>query len=204
MGVVTRAVAAILLALGLAAVPVERAAACDCALIELPEALAEADVAFVGTLVDHAPGGDNFGFSPLDEWHWSIERSRDAGLEAFATVRAAVNDGANCGVSFGMDERWLVLASVHDGVLQTNGCTPHRRVDGGANAETEAVVNLFVEVGQPTAASAPSVPGPLLVAIVPRASSGSSASWPSAGMGAPARRMPRRRTRGRAPRPPPG
>lgn len=162
---VRRTLLAAVLAFGLAAAPIERAAACDCALVGVGEAVGEADVAFVGRLVEHVPGGDNFGLPPLDEWHWSVERSRDAGLETFVTVRAAVNDGANCGVSFGIDERWLVVASVHDGVLQTNGCTPNRRVDGPADAETEAVVKLFVEVGEESAASTPSVPGPLLVVV---------------------------------------
>jgi hypothetical protein len=131
-------VGAVLL-VGLVAVPIERTAACDCSLIEMPEAVREADVAFVGTLREHVGGGHNAGFGALDEWHWTLERSRDAGTGPTIRVSAPADDGANCGVPFGAGERWMVLASVHDGTLQTNGCMPHHRMDGSA-PEAEALV----------------------------------------------------------------
>jgi hypothetical protein len=154
-----------LLAVGLVVVPLERAAACDCALIELPDAIGDADVAFVGTLVTHVPGGDNFGFAPLDEWHWSVERSRDAGSDATITINAAADDGANCGVTFATGERWLVIASIQQGLLQTSGCHPNQRMDGSA-PEAEALVTelLAHEIGS-AESGAPDLPMPMLLAL---------------------------------------
>lgn len=160
-----RCLLAFLLGIGLLVVPTQRAAACDCALIEIPEAVRQADVAFVGTLVEQLPGGDNFGLPTLDEWHWSVERSRDVGSDATLVVNATVNDGANCGVAFATDERWLVIASVHDGVLQTNGCQPNHRMDGSA-PDTEALISELLPHAAATAeAAAFSVPLPLVVVI---------------------------------------
>ena len=150
-----RAAAALVMVIGLVAVPVREVAACDCALVELPDAVAEADVAFVGTLLGHAS----------DEWRWSVDTSRDADTAPVIVLRAPMNDGANCGVSFGANERWLVLASVHDGVLQTNGCLPNRRVDLGADPETETIVKLFSRIERAPEATGLSVPAPLLVAV---------------------------------------
>lgn len=151
------------LAVGLLAVPVSRVAACSCAMTTLPEAVQEADVAFVGRLVDRVPGGDNFGFPPDDEWRWAVESSRDPELGNEVAVIAAVEDGANCGVLFAPGERWLVLAHVGDGRLHTNGCAPHQRMDA-AGPETDALVSGFVPVsGDPPDAAPLQLPAPVLV-----------------------------------------
>ena len=155
----------VLLAAGILAVPIERAAACDCALIEMPDAIRDADVAFVGRLEQRVPGGDNFGFPPLDEWRWSVERSRDAEIDATIIVHAAADDGANCGVTFATGERWLVTASVHQGLLQTSGCQPNQRLDGSA-PDAEALVTelLANEIG--AAENGPrGLPMPVLLAL---------------------------------------
>jgi hypothetical protein len=161
-----RGAAAVVLAIGLGMVPLERAAACDCALVELPDAIRDADAAFVGSLSAREPGGDNFGFAVVDQWHWDVERSRDAGLDPTIRVDASLDDGANCGVSFGVGERWLVLASVRDGVLQTNGCLPNHRLDGSApDSETLIAELVSVEVGPSAGGSPPGPPVPILVAL---------------------------------------
>ena len=160
-----RVLLGMVLGIAVMAVPIERAAACDCALIEMPEAVREADVAFVGTLEEQLPGGDNFGFPTLDEWHWSVERSRDVEIGARLVLNATVNDGANCGVAFAMGERWLVIASVHEGVLQTNGCQPNHRMDGSA-PDTEALISELLPHEAATAeAAAFSMLLPLVVVI---------------------------------------
>ncbi len=146
-----------LLLVGLVAVPLQRAAACDCSLIEMPEAVRQADVAFVGTLGDHVRGGGNAGFGALDEWHWTVERSRDAGTGPTIRVSAPADDGANCGVSFGAGERWMVLASVHEGTLQTNGCLPHHRMDGTA-PDAEALIAQLLPHRIGPAESGPDLP----------------------------------------------
>jgi hypothetical protein len=160
-----RTLAAVALAIGVANVPVQQAAACDCMFVELPDAIRAADVAFVGQAVERTPGGDNFGFPVTDHWTWSVERGRDPGMDATVRVDAYADDGANCGVSFGLGERWLVIASVHEGVIQTNGCQPNQRMDG-MPPETEALVaELVGENAGSVAAAPPSIPGPLLLAF---------------------------------------
>lgn len=142
---VLRSLAVAVMAAVLSAVPVGRIAACDCAQVELRDAVRQADVAFVGRLVERAPGGDNFGLPVLDEWRWSVEKGRDAGSASQIVVYAEWGDGANCGVSFAAHERWLVLASVHEGRLQTNGCARNQRLDGD-DPEAEAAVAGLVTV----------------------------------------------------------
>lgn len=161
----TRLAIGLLVAIGMLAVPVQRAAACDCALIDMPDAIRDADVAFVGRLEDRVPGGDNFGFPPLDEWRWSVERSRDAGLEATIVVNAAVGDGANCGVMFGTGERWLVIASVHQGLLQTNGCQPNQQMDGSAPDAEALVAELLAYEAGSTQDRGLDLPMPVLLVL---------------------------------------
>jgi hypothetical protein len=158
------AAAAIASALVLLAVSLQRVSACSCAMTTLPEAVREADVAFVGQLVDHMPGGDNFGFPPLDEWRWAVERSRDPGVGATIATVAAMEDGANCGVLFAPGERWLILAHESEGQLHTNGCLPNRLMDAG-DAEVDALVAGFVPVsGAGSTGGRLDVPVPILVA----------------------------------------
>lgn len=147
----------------LVAMPVQRVAACSCAMTTLPEAVHEADVAFVGRLIERLPGGDNFGFPPDDEWRWTVESSRDPGVEAMLTTVAAEADGANCGVLFAPGERWLVLAHVGDGRLHTNGCVPNQRMDV-ADPDVEVLVAEFVPVtAPPEGAASVQLPTPVLV-----------------------------------------
>lgn len=151
-----RVLAGMGLALGVLAVPIARVAACDCAMTPVAEAVRSADVAFVGTL--SGAGGD--GAIPAAEgkgfarpvaiggeivWTWEVELARDADTPATVSVAAWQDDGANCGVSFGMNQRWLIVANVEEGTLRTNGCQPNRVVDG-LDAEVDAVVGSMVEV----------------------------------------------------------
>ncbi len=152
-----RALVGVGLALGLLVVPISRVAACDCAMTPVSEAVRSADVAFVGTLA--GAGGD--GAIPAEEgkgavvgrpgvigevvWTWQVEVARDAETPATVSVAAWQDDGANCGVSFGVNQRWLIVANVEEGTLRTNGCQPNRVVDG-LDAEVDAVVASMVEV----------------------------------------------------------
>lgn len=151
-------------ALLLLTVPLQRVAACSCAMSTLPEAVREADVAFVGRLMERVPGGDNFGFPPNDEWRWAVERSRDHGIGATIATMAAMEDGANCGVLFALGERWLILAHESDGQLHTNGCLPNRPMDA-ADPDVDALVAGFVPVsGSGSTGPGLDVPVPILVA----------------------------------------
>lgn len=152
----------LLLGIGLMVVPFERAAACDCQLIELADAVRQADVAFVGSLDARVPGGDNFGFPVLDEWRWHTESSRDAGLPADVTIMAAADDGANCGVPFGVGERWLVIAFAENGVLQTTGCQPNHRMDGSAPDNETLIAELVPYDVGPAESGGRDLPLPIL------------------------------------------
>ena len=162
-----RALAALALVLGVSAVPVATVMACECMFTELPDAVREADVAFVGTLVgraDAAPAIDR-GMPPEQTWTWNVERSRDPIDTTQVSVVAWEDDGANCGVSFAANERWLVMGQREDGRLLTNSCMRNQRLDG-SDPDGEALIATLVSV---PVESSPSddgigVPVPVLVA----------------------------------------
>jgi threonine dehydrogenase-like Zn-dependent dehydrogenase len=79
-----------------------------------------------------------------------------------------MNDGANCGVSFGAEERWLVVAHLEGGHLRTNGCLPNRPIDGG-DPEVDAVVDAMLPVAASAPAAEPaefSLGGPAIVVVL--------------------------------------
>lgn len=162
-----RWISAVALVIGLSAVPVARVAACSCAMTELPVAIREAEVAFVGTL----QGTDQampLGAAPFEEasWTWAVERSRDPIDTASISIIAWPDDGANCGVAFANEERWLVLGHLDEsGRLATNGCMANRRMDG-EDPETEASIEaLLTETVEADPPEAPGfeLPTPILV-----------------------------------------
>jgi len=157
-----RLLQAALIAVGVAIIPLATVSACSCAVQELPEAIASADVAFVGTVSSLEQSTD----AELGErltTTWQVTSSRDPLPTASITVESVKDDGANCGISFGVSEQWLVLAYQSEGGLETNGCTMSRPL-GGEDPELEA---LIAEAMQPVAASAdvgePDLPVPVPV-----------------------------------------
>ena len=116
--------------------------------ISVEQAVAEADLAIVGTLVAaQAPPPD-----VLDQpmtMEWAIERSRDPLDVDRATISGWPDNGANCGVSFEVGDRWLVLASRTEGGLETNGCLPNRRLDAD-DPESASIVEDMTPVGGST------------------------------------------------------
>jgi hypothetical protein len=163
-----RALAVLGLVLGASIVPMRQVAACSCAMTELPQAIEEAEVAIIGTLLGAGPAPPKAGViaEPI-EHVWSVERSRDAMSAITITIAASPDDGANCGVSFAADERWLVLAYQGDGGLETNGCMRNIRLADASPEEMDVIDSLVATSVAPGPASgpAPSVPAPLLVAL---------------------------------------
>lgn len=172
-GSVRLALLSVGLALGLIAVPTTQVAACSCAFSEMPQAIRAAEVAFIGTLVATDSAIPALGDPTMEKitWTWEVDRSRDPISASQAVVDAFPDNGANCGVAFGIDERWLVLGHVEDGRLMTNGCLPNHRMDG-SDPDTEAIIDGIVtaSVGvtpreAPASESGPPVPMPVLVAL---------------------------------------
>jgi hypothetical protein len=154
---------AAILAIGVAVIPLATVSACSCAMQGLPEAIAAADVAVVGTVASVEPTGDvDLGEGILTTW--SVSGSRDPlDVESLA-IHSIADSGANCGISFGLKERWLVLAYRGEQGLETNGCMMNRRLDDG-DAEAEALiaeamtpVTVETEVDEP----ALSIPLPII------------------------------------------
>ena len=156
-----RLLQAAILAVGVAVIPLATVSACSCAMQELPEAIATADVAFVGTVSSLEQSTDPALGERLTTT-WQVTSSRDPLPTTSITVGSVKNDGANCGISFGVSEQWLVLAYQSEGGLETNGCTMSRPL-GGDDPEIEA---LIAEAMQPVTASAdvdePELPLPVI------------------------------------------
>jgi len=158
------------LAAGLAIAPTARVAACDCAMTELPQAIRDADAAFIGVLAgtEQAVPAPVEGGPPEIAWTWQVDRSRDPISADRITVTAWEDDGANCGVAFGVDERWLVIGDVADGRMQTNGCMRNQRLDGtdpDGEALIESLVTYSVTPVESPNSGAISVPMPVIVLI---------------------------------------
>ncbi|HUF07478.1 MAG TPA: hypothetical protein VMP86_08850 [Candidatus Binatia bacterium] len=108
-----------------------RVAACSCMEQLLADAVRGADVAFVGTVsgtdrpvpAAFQPGADEI------TWSWEVERSRDVLESNRIDLVAWPDDGANCGVSFGVGERWLVIAHGVEGRLSSSSCSMNQRMD---------------------------------------------------------------------------
>lgn len=152
-------------------IPTGRVAACDCALTPLRESVAEADVAIVGTLVSQVgPAPREDGQSVEHMWTWAIERSRDPIDPGELTVLGWTDDGANCGVSFGSGERWLIVAHLEGGHLRTNGCLPNRQIEGddpelAALVEAMIPTSEFATSAEPGTFSVPPQAIPIVLAI---------------------------------------
>lgn len=160
---------------GIAVAPTARVAACDCAMTELSQAIRDADVAFVGRLAGTdepvvAPAGTG---PPPITWTWNVERSRDPISADTMKVTAWHDDGANCGVAFGVDERWLVMGQVEEGRLQTNGCMSNVRMNGTDPDVEEIIDSLVIYSVRPAADPADGgLPMPVLVLLAGAAALG--------------------------------
>ena len=155
------------------AVP-SRVAACSCMEQTLADAVRGADVAFVGTLAGTdrpVPAAMQPGMAEI-VWSWDVERSRDKIDTAQIQLAAWPDDGANCGVSFGVGERWLVIAHQSEGRLSSSSCSMNQLMDGSQpDVEAQIADMLTVvspaEPGEPAAQSTgPSLPVLLVLGTI--------------------------------------
>lgn len=142
----TRAAMAALLALAAGTVPIWHVAACSCAGGDLPGAIRAATVAFVGTAEAsaEAPPTD---LGPRTRYAFSVERaSRQTG--GTIEILAWSGSGGSCGVTFGIGERYVVIANNQDGRLETNMCNGNVPVDelpAAQRADLEALLPIVPE-----------------------------------------------------------
>jgi len=136
---------AALLWLSTLAAPLAVVQACSCSWLGGTEdvaeqAIANADVAFIGTVTAAAPvfGLDAIGFGgPNVEYAFDVER---ASVATKSTIKIqAVDDGggASCGFTFDVGDRWLVAASNEGGSLRTGLCAGNTSLDGDGRGMAE-------------------------------------------------------------------
>ena len=122
---------ATLFAIGIASVPLARVAACSCAGLGGPEDFAEsADAVFAGTVIT-APGLISIG-----QTIYAFEVNGVAKGQVGHTIEvfAEGEDVSSCGVSFGLNERWLVFTT-WDGAMHSTGlCSGNLILEKGAEA----------------------------------------------------------------------
>lgn len=109
----TRLVGAAALVLLVSAVaPIARVYACSCMQLGAGQALANADVAFVGVVVHvRDPAAANPFISSADpiQYTFAIEETLKGTGAAQVTLSSA-RDGASCGTTFALAQRWRVYA----------------------------------------------------------------------------------------------
>lgn len=133
------------LALGLLALPMQRAAACSCAMFGPEEAAAVSDVVFAGTVVDAQPTGFLDRSAPVAAtvpmplpagqtiYTFAVDGVAKGTVADQADVLAG-GDGASCGMSFGMNERWLVFGTWDGRALTTSLCAGNVMLEAGSEA----------------------------------------------------------------------
>ncbi|HJP71942.1 MAG TPA: hypothetical protein VJ975_09505 [Candidatus Limnocylindria bacterium] len=122
-------------AFAFAALPIEQVAACSCAQLSVEEAAANAQVVFAGTVADEQPVARGDGPIKAIAATAPMPGQLGAVLYTFKVDGVAKGDvgdqiellgggdGASCGMSFGLGERWLVFASWDGAVHSTSLCS---------------------------------------------------------------------------------
>ena len=117
------------MAIGLATLPVQQAFACSCAQMTIDEAAASAHAVFTGTVVDEQPMGKAGPMGAMAatapvpggmaQFIYTFEV--DGVVKGDVGPQASVlggGDGASCGMSFGVGERWM-LFTMWDGTIHS-------------------------------------------------------------------------------------
>ena len=164
---------AVLFAIGLASLPVQQVAACSCAQSTPQQAAEFADAVFAGTVVDEQPVGLDAGPigavaatlpvpAPFGQAIYTFEVDGVAKGPIGTQVEIlAGGDGASCGMSFGLNERWLVFTT-WDGAMHSTGlCAGNAPLQKGVAAP----LPLTAPTGGDAEPEAPVVPIATLLLI---------------------------------------
>jgi hypothetical protein len=106
--------------------PISRAYACSCMELQPGQALANADVAFVGVVagVRDPSGGNPLGSGDPITYSFVVQDvlKQGAAIPAVAQV-SSTRDGASCGQTFAVGQRWRLFAYRNGGSLSTGICS---------------------------------------------------------------------------------
>ena len=140
----------------LALMPVGRAMACRCVLLNEAEAFDSAAVVFEGVAFASRPLLEGDGFMEVAV-SFAVEKELRGGPLPERLTIATVGPGDLCGPEFQVGQRWRVLASNNNGMLFSGPCSQNRLIDQrapipppGSEAEGDATdgpgVNLTIPV----------------------------------------------------------
>ena len=165
-----RGLMAALVAGALSAVPVSTALACSCMQATIPQSMEFADIAFIGTTkaVEAPPPGEVVNTADPINYAFAVDSIYKGDVIDAEIVASSAMDGASCGTSFGIEERWLVFANVQDGEIWTGLCSGNVLLADEAT-ETATLAELGEPVAEPQPAAAEAegfeVPLALVVAV---------------------------------------
>jgi hypothetical protein len=170
------------LAIATLAAPTVTVQACSCVGFSTAEAVEFATIAFVGTVAERAPGGqDPMLGAPLVRYAFAVERASKASGPIVEVVSHDDPGGASCGFSFGQGERWFVAATAQDGLLRTSLCSGNAPIEGLGDADMAELVGLLpvepVPADLPSGDGGLSIPAPLLVALIGVAVLAAGSAW---------------------------
>lgn len=171
---VRRGLLAALVTAALTAMPVTTVLACSCMPATIPDSMGFADVVFIGTATaaEAPPPGEVV--SSMDPVHYAfaVDAVYKGDVTEAEIVATTAMDGASCGTSFGIDERWLVFANVQDGEIWTGLCSGNILL-ADDDAEAAALAELPEPIAEPEAEPAPggddgagiAIPLPVLIGL---------------------------------------
>ena len=118
--------------------------ACSCAFSGYEEAIAAADVAFIGTVVaeEGEPPIELEAF-PTARTVFEVSHSKEPMASPFE-LEVAAGGGASCGLDMSVGEEWVVIASEWEGRLVTDLCTGSTLavdIDAGELARIEGALS---------------------------------------------------------------
>ena len=119
-----RLLAAFAIVIGISAVPIAQLAACSCLALGPEEAAQMADVVFAGSVVGEEVGAADPAAPMAAPVRYTFAVDGVAKGEVGGEVAVvAGGDSAMCGMTFTMNDRWLVFGTVQDGSLTTGLCS---------------------------------------------------------------------------------
>jgi hypothetical protein len=108
--------------------PVGRAMACSCVLLNEAAAFDSSDVVFEGVAAASRPLVQGDGFIDVAVT-FAVEKELSGGPLPERLTIATMGPGTSCGSGFQVGQRWRVLASNTDGMLYSGPCSQNRLID---------------------------------------------------------------------------